>query len=201
MGHLARGWLPWPGLARAREDSGVVPAPERQLGPRSRARRALPIGVAILGVDESMSSNRGYVVLLIVAVAVAACGYVRSGTWDDAPENWYRAFKTTKPDGIVVVHSRYWRAPHWTYEAGYVFEIQPHAALREQLFAGNRLRKLQDAETANATRPCFGECPSWFAPKPLKEYEIWVYADDPNSNFRVLIDTETGHIFLADYQV
>jgi len=26
-------------------------------------------------------------------------------------------------------------------------------------------------------------------------------ADDPASNFRLLIDTQTGHIFLADYQV
>ena len=59
--------------------------------------------------------------LIIVAVAAAACGYVRSGTWDDAP--------------------------------------------------------------------------------PLEEYAIWVSADDPQSNFRVLIDRETGHIFLADYQV
>jgi hypothetical protein len=31
--------------------------------------------------------------------------------------------------------------------------------------------------------------------------EIWAYAKDPNSNFRVLIDSETGDIFLADYQV
>ena len=45
------------------------------------------------------------------------------------------------------------------------------------------------------------ECPSWFAPKPLTEYEIWTYADDASSNFRLLIDKQTGHIFLADYQV
>ena len=63
------------------------------------------------------------------------------------------------------------------------------------------MRKLQDAEAAVATRPCFAECPSWFAPKPLTEYEIWTYADDASGNFRLLIDKQTGHIFLADYQV
>jgi hypothetical protein len=54
---------------------------------------------------------------------------------------------------------------------------------------------------AHAMRPCFVGCPSWFAAKPLKEYEIWAYANDPDSNFMVLIDRETGNIFLADYQV
>ena len=148
-----------------------------------------------------MRSNRIDVVLIIVAAVTSGCGYVRSGSWDDVPENWHRAFKSTKPDDVVVVHSRYWRAPHWTYEAGYMFEVQPNAAFREQLFGQNRLRKLPEAEMSGATRPCFGACPSWFAPKPLKGYEIWVYTDDPTSNFRVLIDRDTGKIFLTDYQV
>ena len=141
------------------------------------------------------------VVLLIAALVGASCGYVRSGTWDDAPENWSRAFQCTKPADVVVVHSRYWRAPHFTYEAGYMFQIQPNAPLREQLFTRNRLRQLQDAEISAATRPCFGECPLWFAPKPLRDYEIWVYADEPNSSFMVLIDKKTGSIFVGDYKV
>ena len=82
-----------------------------------------------------------------------------------------------------------------------MFEIEPNAAFRQQLFGQNRLRKLEDAEITGATRPCFGECPSWFAPKPIAEYEIWAYEDEPNSNFRVLIDRTTGNMFLGDYQV
>jgi len=148
-----------------------------------------------------MPSNRTHVVFIIAAMVTAGCGYVRSGSWDDVPENWHRAFQSTKPNDVVVAHSRYWRAPHWTYEAGYMFEIQPNAGFRAQLFGQNQLRRLHDAEIAKATRPCFGECPSWFAPKPLKEYEIWAYANDSKSNFLVVIDRQTGHIFLADYQV
>jgi hypothetical protein len=140
-------------------------------------------------------------VLLIAVVVAGSCGYVRSGTWDDAPENWSRAFQSTKPADVVVVHSRYWRTPHWTYEAGYLFEIQPNAALREQLFRRNRLRALQDAEVAAATRPCVGACPVWFAPKALQEYEIWVYADEPDGSFMILIDKKLGTMFLGDCQV
>ena len=159
-------------------------------------------GVAIIEAGISVRLKINTVGLIIaVALAIAACGYVRSGTWDDDQKNWNRAFGTPKPADVVVVHSRYWRAPHWTYEAGYLFELQPNAALRAQIFSQNRLRQLQDAEAAAATRPCFGECPAWFAPKPFTEYEIRVYADDPTGNFRLLIDRQTGHLFLADYQV
>jgi hypothetical protein len=30
---------------------------------------------------------------------------------------------------------------------------------------------------------------------------VWGYADDPLSNFRVLIDRQTGTMFLSDYQL
>ena len=148
-----------------------------------------------------MTRTRTRVALLVAAAVAVGCGYVSSGTWDDAPENWHRAFRSTKPDEVVVVHSRYWRAPHFTYEGGYVFEIQPNQALREQLFSRNQLRRLPDAEVAKESRPCFAECPTWFAPKPLDQYEVWAYTDEPNSNFRLLIDKKTGQLFLADYQV
>jgi hypothetical protein len=130
-----------------------------------------------------------------------ACGYVRSGSWDDDPGNWHKAFRSTKPDDVVVVHSRYWRNPHWSYEAGYTFELAPNAKLREQLFAQNRLVKLEGRAAAEAKELCFQECPAWFAPKSIENYDVWTYADEPNSNFRVLIDKTTGAMFLTDYQV
>lgn len=36
--------------------------------------------------------SRRHVVLLIAALIASGCGYVHSGSWDDVPENWYRAF-------------------------------------------------------------------------------------------------------------
>ena len=143
------------------------------------------------------------VAVLMIAVLLAGCGYVRSGKWEDDSGNWGRALQSAQPNDVVVVHSLYWRAPHWSYEAGYLFEIQPNETLRKQLFSENKLRQLQtsDIHLDARPRPCFGKCPAWFAPKAIENYEIWEYADDQNSKFRVLIEKSTGRIFFGDYQV
>jgi len=67
--------------------------------------------------------------MLLVVCCTAGCGYFASGTWDDDSKNWTRAFDTSKPPDVVVVHSRYSRFPHWTYEFEYYFHIAPNAAL------------------------------------------------------------------------
>lgn len=134
-------------------------------------------------------------------ILAAGCGYLKSGTWEDDPEaNWKRVFGYAKPDDVVVVHSRYWRSPHWSYEAAYEFEIAPNQKFREQLFSRNRLVRLGEA-AEEPKQLCFTECPAWFAPKPRAAYDVWGYADEPKGNFRVLIDRSTGAIFLTDYQV
>lgn len=136
-----------------------------------------------------------------MVVLTAGCGYVRSGKWENDPGNWNRAFQSTKLEDVVVVHSWYWRAPHWSYEAGYLFEIRPNDALLTQLFTENRLRQLDRSEMSDDQRPCFGKCPEWFAPQPIEAYEVWRYSDDPQSNFRVFIEKKTGQMFLGDYQI
>ena len=139
--------------------------------------------------------------LFLVATLPAGCGYLQSGTWDDDPDNWSRAFGSTRPDDVVVVRSHYWRAPHWSYEGGDLFELQPNDQLRRQLFGQNRLRTIQNPERDPDARPCVAECPDWFAPKPLTAYDVWTYEDDPTGNFRVFIDKTNGHIFLGDFQI
>jgi hypothetical protein len=47
-------------------------------------------------------------------VLVTGCGYLKSGTWEDDPANWERAFRSAKPEDVAVVHSRCWRSPHWS---------------------------------------------------------------------------------------
>ena len=91
----------------------------------------------------------------MMIMLAAGCGYVRSGEWENDAGNWNRAFRSTKPEDVVVLHSLYWRAPHWSFEAGYLFEIEPNDALRKQLFTENRLRQLERSETAERERPCF----------------------------------------------
>src|SRR6266446_1305802 len=138
--------------------------------------------------------------ILVLPVLVVGCGYVLCGKWEDDPKNWRRAFHSVKPDDVVVVHSEYWRSPHWTYEAGYAFEVQANQKLREQLFRDNPLSRVSTEDVRDARSLCFA-CPAWFAPDPVKQYEIWAYSNEPGSHFRVLVDKRTGNIFLTDYQV
>ena len=138
---------------------------------------------------------------LALVLGPVGCGVFSSGTWEDDPGNWERAFRSKKPDDVVVLHSKYWRSPHWTYEFQYFFEVQRNGEFQKRLFTHNPLVRLQGGDAVRAKRDFFGEAPDWFAPKPIDEYEIWVYADEPRGNFRLFVDKRTGHLFLTDYSV
>lgn len=140
---------------------------------------------------------RNILAAVVLASGPGACH--RSGTWNDAPANWDRAFQTTKPADVVVVHSRYWRSPHWTYEFEYFFHIRTNAALSRQLFEQNSLKKLDGAEREIAFGHFAGAKPAWFLPGPADRYEAWAFRDEPGRNFRVFVERETGDLFLADY--
>jgi hypothetical protein len=137
----------------------------------------------------------------LVSVLAAGCGYIKAGTWEDDPKNWKRAFDQTKPEGVVVVHSKYWRGAHWTYECAYSFEIEVSPAVREELFRGDRLRRSAEVPQAEWKDMLGPHPPEWFCPKPADRYEVWVYTEEPVGNFKHAIDPETGHLFLNDYQL
>ena len=67
------------------------------------------------------------------------------------------------------------------------------------MFHDSKLRQLEPDELGKIQ--FFEQKPAWFTPKPLDRYEIWIYSDDPNSNFRLFIDKDTGNLFLTDFQV
>jgi hypothetical protein len=145
--------------------------------------------------------SRGVWVPVLAAVVASGCGYFVSGTWDDDPGNWTRAFQSTKPPDVVVVHSKYWRSPHWSYEFQYFFEIAPNVDLKRQLFSANKLRRVTGAEAEKARKNVFGNAPAWFAPKGIAEYEVWVFENERDRNFKVLIDSASGQMFVHDYVV
>jgi hypothetical protein len=129
------------------------------------------------------------------------CGFFMAGTWDDDPKNWKRAFGTRQPTDVVVVHSRYWRSPHFTYEFQYFFETERNASLRKAFFERNALVRLADDKVTDAIAGSFGERPAWFCPKAPDRYEAWVYRDEPRGHFRVFVDKDPGRLYLTDYQV
>jgi hypothetical protein len=134
---------------------------------------------------------------VILAVVLSSCH--SSGTWEDDPKNWDRAFRSDKPGDVIVLHSRYWRSPHFTFEFEYFFEIKAHEGLRKQLFTMNGLVKLGGAEASKAFQDVFADRPPWFLPKTVNKYDVWIFHDEPRGNFRVFIDRETGDLFLTDY--
>src|SRR5690348_10176314 len=107
---------------------------------------------------------------VILCVTLLTCSCHRSGTWNDDPKNWERAFSEHTPTNIGVVHSMYWRSAHWTYEYAYYFEVT--GAVRRVLLSDTNLVQLA---STNASFEHFGEKPAWFAPKPFEAYEVWGY--------------------------
>lgn len=59
--------------------------------------------------------------LYLILLCVAGCG----GTWVDDPGNFKRVFGFNLPDDVRVLHSYYWRSPHWTTEYSYFIAVQP----------------------------------------------------------------------------
>ncbi len=133
-----------------------------------------------------------------IALALAGCGYFMSGTWEDDPGNWQRAFNTRQPDDVTVVHSLYKRMPHFTYEFEYYFQIEANAALREQLFEGTDMVRVEGGGDVKLHQ---GSAPSWFVPKDPGHYEVWQCRDRFECSLTVFIDTDTGDLFITDRQV
>src|SRR6188474_2536232 len=131
-------------------------------------------------------------VTILILAAFLLVGCHESGTWNDDARNWMRIFRIAKPADITVVHSRFWRSPHFTYEYEYYIHVQKHADLQKRLLTMNPMKQLtQEGQLQNAIA-WSKRRPTWFVPKSTEQYEVWIYSNAPNSHFRLLIDRATG---------
>lgn len=117
-----------------------------------------------------------------------------SGTWNDDPKNYGRAWGVSKPDDVVMVHSWYWRSPHFTREEAYFFEFQKHPQLLQSFIAANGMTPA----VFEASKGFAMEKPSWFLPKPFEAYEAWY---QPTGDAWAFRDKETGEIFIYACQL
>lgn len=131
-------------------------------------------------------------------LASVGCGYFKAGQWDEDPRNWNRAFGQPIPAGWVVLHSRYWRNPHFTYEGGYYFAVRVSAQQCGRLIKQPDLIKYEPYQSTRMNGPC-AEQPKWFAPKQPISYEAW-RSDAGTGNYRLLIDKENREVFFSDCQ-
>lgn len=133
----------------------------------------------------------------IIVLSLWFVGCHESGTWVDDARNWKRVFRAPRPNDVQLVRSWYWRSVHWTYEYEYYMQIQSNAAFQKHLLAMN---PMVEQTTINASQAWSERKPGWFASKPLSEYRIWE-STNTHSQFRLLIDRETGDLFLSDWQL
>lgn len=138
-------------------------------------------------------------VFALVAVVSAACGS-RSGTWEDDPRNWARAFDAAQPKAVTVVHSKYWRSPHWSLEFRYFFQLKAEAEFRREYLDRNELVQLPASGVA-ASIGDRRDVPAWFCPKAPEAYDGWARRDPADGRFRALIDRESGDLYLTDEQL
>ena len=131
--------------------------------------------------------------------AMQADSIRHAGTWEDDPLNWYRAFKERPPAQVKVIHSKYWRSSHFTYEFIYYFEVEASPKWRDEF-----LKKRGQTQVSPATARSFRTTtssdmtPNWFAPDPVELYDVWDRAGDFGS---VWINKTNGHIFFYDIQL
>jgi hypothetical protein len=139
--------------------------------------------------------------ILAVLVTVSAVGCHESGIWQDDAGNWKRIFREKKPATIKVIHSWFSRSPHFTYEFEYFLQVETNVDFQKRLLSKNPLKQVKPVTDLHHVAVWSQNRPNWFAPKPIVEYDVWKYSDDPASNFRLLIDRKTGDLFLENHQL
>ena len=139
---------------------------------------------------------------IFLALLPFLSGCHESGTWQNDPKNWKRVFGDDQPKDIKVLHSWYWRSPHFTYEFEYFLAIAPNDTFRKRALEPGKL--LDFTPTSKEEREqvlrFFHDKPSWFIPKPIESYEVW-QGKPPQEHFRLFIDRQTGELYLTDYSV
>jgi len=122
--------------------------------------------------------------LFMLGVSLLSCGYFSSGQWEDDPKNLKRAWGYSKPWESLVVHSSYWRSPHWTREESYFFQFRGNDELLKQMIDSNKLRPRLASQPALLPNTAFcRDKPAWFLPKPFDRYDVWECPDAPTPDW------------------
>jgi len=101
-----------------------------------------------------------------------SCG----GTWVDDGGNFKRVFGFSKPPEVKVLHSYYWKSPHWSVEYRYFISLQASPKFVDGLTSSELMTVVvPDSAVLDI---CGDERPKWFLPKPLANYVSFKRAGD-----------------------
>jgi len=144
------------------------------------------------------SQYASFVALAVISGTAISCH--ESGTWENDQKNWRRIFRALKPPDVEVVHSWFWRSPHFTYECEYYVQIRKNPKFQDHLISMNNMHELTTEQLRWVT-DWSQHRPNWFAPNALIDYRVLVYPDVARGQFTLLIDRQTGDLFLYDVQL
>jgi hypothetical protein len=138
--------------------------------------------------------------LLLALLGLASCS-PNAGRWEDDPKNFSRAFNgNSQPPGLKILHSRYMRTPHFTYEFEYFFVAEFNMELMDGFIGSGQMKRFEPADASSIElEDHFQEKPDWFRPKLLEKYEVWIFKDEPRQHFRLFLDKETKEIHYTDF--
>ena len=135
----------------------------------------------------------GGIFALCAVLALAGCG----GTWIDDPGNFKRVFDFEKPPEVMVIHSYYWKSPHWTVEYRYYIALKGPRKFGDGLTDPSLMTPtIADESKVDS---CGDQKPEWFLPKPLSQYDAWIPKTD--DRYRVFRDKGDGTVFVCDQRL
>ena len=139
---------------------------------------------------RNQAIRRQILPLALLLLISLSCG----GTWIDDDGNFSRVFGFSKPQDVEVLHSYYWKSPHWNVEYRYFISLKASSKFAAGLTsAESTISVAADEQVLNS---CGDKRPSWFLPKSPTSYEVWV----PKGalGYRVFRDKDEGTLFLCD---
>jgi hypothetical protein len=131
--------------------------------------------------------------------AMQADSVQHAGTWEDDPQNWYRAFGEQKPPQVQVIHSKYWRSDHFTYECIYYFEVKATPEWKDEFLKKNGLIPVSPSVARSfRTNNHSDDTPAWFAPDPVELYDVW---DMPGYFGSVWMNKTNGYFYFYNVNI
>ena len=124
---------------------------------------------------------------------LSGCG----GTWVDDERNFNRVFGFSKPVDVKVIHSFYWKSPHWSVEYIYFIVLQAPAKFGDGLTSSGVMTKVESGRAL--LKSCGDKRPQWFLPKSITDYEAWL--PKGTAEYRVYRDRADGTLFLCDQRL
>jgi len=157
-------------------------------------RSLLPTDASVLSLTARALGVLAFLLFFLLALFVF-WEVSRSGTWNDDPKNWRRAFGEDRPKSVRVLHSQYWRTAHFPGdEFGWYFELKVAPEELRKLIRPD-LIPVEILENTKMDTSC-PDRPWWFVPKPLQSYQVW--RSGSADNYRLFVDRATSEAFVSD---